>query len=248
MSGARTRPAWETVADPPGSAPTDLNIVLRVVERRTESATAESLFFERPRGFSFDPGDWIDIRFPSPDLAVGRTYSISSAPSEPDLRITYRHGVTPFKRALRVTEPGDTLLITQFGSNGFRRDARRPVVMIAGGIGIAPFRSMIRDALDEGRSEPIELLYVNRTPDFPFEAELRAWGREASWLRVRSLITGAGPRLGRDVLGELLPDAGSAAPTFLVAGPPAMVDRTRELLLGLGVAEAHVTVDRFEGY
>jgi ferredoxin-NADP reductase len=248
VKAARNRAAWETAADPPGGSPTDLNIVLRVLERRAESTNAESLFFERPRGFRFDPGDWIDIRFPSLELAVGRTYSISSAPSEPDLRITYRHGVTPFKRALRATEPGDTLLITQFGSNGFKRDPRRPVAMIAGGIGVAPFRSMIRDAIDAGRSEPIELLYVNRTPDFPFEAELRGWERETRWLRIRTLITGSGTRLGRDALTGLLPIAAATDPAYLVAGPPAMVDRTRDLLTGLGVAELRITVDRFEGY
>ena len=71
---------------------TDLNIVLRIKELRHETSEYLSIVFEKPRGFTFEAGDWLDIRFPVPEFPVGKTYSFASAPTEPDLMIAFKKG------------------------------------------------------------------------------------------------------------------------------------------------------------
>ena len=238
----------ERIADPPGGSPTDENIVLRVLARRIESRDCDSLVLARPRGIDFQAGDWVDLRFLTADLAIGRTFSFSSAPTEPDLWITYKHGVTPFKQALDGAVAGDLLLITQYGSNGFVRRRGRPAIFVAGGIGIAPFRSMIREAADTGDETPIQLVHVNREPDVPFGPELLDLAGRHPWLSVRQHVTSVDGRLTAKALAKLAPDLGPEGPDAYVVGPPAMVDATERHLQALGVDPERTFTDRFDGY
>lgn len=240
--------ATDRFPDPPGGSPDDLNIVLRVVARRTESPDCESIVFARPRGLAFRAGDWVDLRFPEVALAVGRTFSYSSAPGEPDVMITYRRGVTPFKRALDAAVPGDILLITQHGSNGFLRRPRTPAVCIAGGVGIAPFRSMIRDAVDHRDTAHVTLVHVNRTREAPFGTELTELASREPWLTVRYVATAEDGRLDARRLRRLVPDLAASGARVYVAGPPAMVESTQRLLATLGVPPDRVLSDSFTGY
>jgi len=231
-----------------GGSPDDLNIVLRVIERRTESSDCESLVFTRPRGLEYHAGDWVDVRFLPVELAVGRTFSFTSAPTEPDVWITYRRGITPFKRALDRAAPGDTLLITQHGSNGFIRRPRTPAVFIAGGVGIAPFRSMIRDAVDRGDSAGITLIHVNRTQDAAFRQELTELAARRSWLKVHHVATVDDGRLTAKLLRSLAADISEGRARVYIAGPPAMVTSTERLIEALDVAPHRVLTDSFTGY
>jgi ferredoxin-NADP reductase len=236
------------MSSPPGGSPTDENIVLRVLDRRVESSDCDSLVFARPRGLQFQAGDWVDLRFLTEDLAVGRTFSFSSAPTEPELWITYKHGVTPFKRALDEAKAGDVLLITQYGSNGFVRRAGRAATFIAGGIGIAPFRSMIREAADTGDDTEIRLVQVNRDPDMPFGGELADIAAAHPWLDLRQHVTARDGRLTAKALAGLAPQIGPDGPDVYVVGPPAMVDATERHLKALGVDPERTFTDRFDGY
>ncbi|HEX5590604.1 MAG TPA: FAD-dependent oxidoreductase [Candidatus Limnocylindrales bacterium] len=240
--------ALDRFPDPPGGSPEDLNIVLRVVARRTESPDCESLVFARPRGLAYQAGDWVDLRFPQAELAVGRTFSYSSAPGDSDVMITYRRGITPFKRALDAAAPGDVLLITQHGSNGFLRRPRTPAVFIAGGVGVAPFRSMIRDAVDHRDTAGVTLIHVNRTREAPFGPEMAELAGRASWLTVHHVATAEDGRLDARRAGRLMPDLTASRARVYVAGPPAMVESTQRLLAALGVPQDRVLSDSFTGY
>ena len=226
----------------------DLNIQLRVTERREESWDCLSLFFERPRGLEYQPGDWMDIRFPTPEFPVGRTYSFASSPTEPSLRITFKKGVSPFKRRLERAAPGETMLITQYGSNGFRLDRRFASVFVAGGVGITPFRSMLKELVDTGANIPITLIYQNHTDDFPFKHELDNWTHAYPSLTTRYVATKADGRVTQQTLQRLLPDLAERQPMSYIAGPPGMVERTERLLAALGIAADDIKTDRFDGY
>lgn len=226
----------------------DLDIVLRVTARREEAPDTLSLFFARPPGLIYRPGDWMDIRFPVPEFPFGRTYSFASAPTEPDLRITFKRGVSPFKRRLECAEPGETLLITQYGSNGFLLDRRFPAVFVASGVGITPFRSMLKELVDTAAAVPVTLIYQNRTADFPFKGELDDWVRRCPWLTLRYIATATDGRLSQATLRRLLPDLATRQPLAYVAGPPGMVERAATFLQGLGLPEDDIKTDSFTGY
>lgn len=230
------------------ASPDDLNIILRVLGKRRESSDCMSVVFARPQGFSFSAGDWLDIRFIDPDLAVGRTFSFASAPTETDLQITFRIGRTPFKRRLEAVAAGETLLITQYGSNGFLLDRSSPAVFFAGGVGIAPFRSMIKDVIDHRDMVPMTLIHVNRTHDAPFKEELLGWRDEHAQLVVDHVTSAAKGRLTIERLRELIARPRGSDPVFYVAGPPGFVTATTDLLSRVGVGPHKIKRDSFTGY
>lgn len=249
MTGRRTGPrAVDVLRDPPGGSPDDLNIVLRVLERRAESADCSSLLFARPAGLRYRAGDWLDLRYPTADLAVGRTFSYSSAPSEPTVRITFRHGRSPFKLRLEATGPGDILLITQHGSNGMLLAPRDPAVMIAGGVGVAPFRAMILDALDGPGQAPMTLILVNRAAAAPFRDELDALSAATDRLVVHHVTTSTSGRLDARRLATLAPSIADGRTRVYIAGPPAMTEATEALIRRLDTPPDRILVDSFTGY
>lgn len=232
----------------PNSSPDDRNIVLRVAGKHQESSDCISIFLARPRALTFEAGDWLDIRFLSPDLAVGRTFSFASAPTEKDLRITFRRGRTAFKRRLEGVVPGEILLITQLGSNGFLLNRGSPAVFIAGGVGIAPFRSMIKDILDHGCKLPITVIHVNRTHDAPFREELLGWRDDHPQLDIHHVESAVKGRLTAEHLRALIAAPRRADAAFYVAGPPGFVAATGDVLSRLHIDPTVIKTDSFTGY
>lgn len=229
-------------------SPDDLDIILRVIAKRQDSSDCMSIVFHRPQGLAFNAGDWLDIRFLDPDLAIGRTFSFASAPTEADVQIMFRIGRTPFKRRLEAVVAGETLLITQYGSNGFLLDRGSPAVFLAGGVGIAPFRSMIKDVIDHRDRVPITLIHVNRTDDAPFKDELVAWRDQHAQLVVNHVTSAAKGRLTIEGLRALIARSRGSDAVFYVAGPPGFVTATTDLLARVGVGPDQIKRDSFTGY
>lgn len=225
---------------------TDLNIILRIKELRQEAADYFSIVFKKPRGLTFESGNWMDIRFPVPEFPVGRTYSFASSPTDPDILIAFKKGISKFKKTLEAVIPGDIMLITQHGSNGFLLNKRYQSVFIAGGIGIAPFRSMIKEAIDTNSKVNIVLIYLNHTVDFPFKKELYAWQETYPYLNVHYVVTGQEGRLTKEKLQQIIPDI--ADWMNYVAGPPGMVTSVENILKGIGVQKEDIKTDSFTGY
>lgn len=220
-----------------------------------------TFFFERAEiAFTFRPGQYVSLRLPSVVDPRGdsRTFSLSSAPSDREtVAITTRIGPSPFKQRLFASEPGsEAELWGPFG--GFTLDPARPAVLLGGGIGITPYRSMIREASHLRSRVPIALLYSSRTPDeLVFRAELEELSRSWSALRLHFTVTGpeTGARTWSGPTGRL--DAtriraameGLEDPLFCVCGPPAMVAGLRRMLgQEVRVPLANVRTESFQGY
>lgn len=224
----------------------DLNVRLTVQELRSEADGYLSIVFAHPPEVKYGPGDWMDIRFPTPQFPVGKTYSFASSPTEPDVLITFKVGVSAFKRKLATVQPGDEMLITQYGSNGFVHDRRSPSVFIAGGVGITPFRSMIKYAMDTHHGTAITLVYLNHSNDFPFKHELDEWQRSAPSLHVHYVVTERDGRLTAGTLRRIAPEITDTR--VYIAGPPSMVNATTKRVVTLGIPREAIRVDSFDGY
>src|SRR6185369_11964661 len=115
-------------------------------------AEGTTLFhFIKPTGFTYQAGQTIDITLVNPPEtdAEGnmRTFSIASAPEESTIAIATRMRDTAFKRTLRDMAPGTEIQFDgPFGSFLLHENTARPGIMLAGGIGITPFHSIIMDA------------------------------------------------------------------------------------------------------
>jgi ferredoxin-NADP reductase len=133
--------------------------------------------FERPAGFQFKAGQFVNVTLVEPPEtdAEGnsRSFSMASAPFETDLIVATRIRDTAFKRVLKAMPTGSEVSIAgPFGSFTLRQNSR-PAVFLAGGIGITPFRSMLLQAARERLSRRLFLFYSNRRPeDAPFLDEL----------------------------------------------------------------------------
>jgi ferredoxin-NADP reductase len=126
-------------------------------------------------------------------------------------------------------------------------DASRAAVFIAGGIGITPFRSMLRQAVHDRLSRRLMLLYSNRRPqDAPFLAELQDLARQNESVGLLARMTDADGFVDEDTVKRFVADA--AAPLYYLAGPPAMVNAMKVILRGAGVADADVRSEQFYGY
>jgi ferredoxin-NADP reductase len=216
--------------------------------------------FEKPAGFAFKAGQAVVLELLDPPPEDGqkrRTFSLASAPFERMLTVATRMRGTAFKRALNALPVGSSVkLLGPLGQFSLT-DAARPAVFIAGGIGITPFMSMLRQAANDSSPQRLLLLYSNRRPeDAAFIRELQGLERQNKNFRLVATMTEMG-NSAREWRGEtgvinagLIKRAvdGLLAPVYYVVGPPAMVAAMQETLRGMGVAEENIQTEEFYGY
>lgn len=226
---------------------TDQHIELTALRRVSDQPGYWSIYFTRPENFEFEAGDWIDIQFDDQQLKGGITYSLSSSPTEDELRITFREGVSEFKRALQAVQPDDRLFISQYGNDyGFQLKKHKSSVLIAGGVGIAPFRSMLRQMHDTNDKTTVTLIYLNQNENFLFKDELDEWSKQLPNLSISYISTKDINRKKREKL--LLSLLKNLDQNFYISGPPAMVESHEHLLIDAGVHLRNIRIDSFGGY
>jgi len=221
-----------------------------------------AFYFEKPAGFAHQAGQnavFILVDPPETDSqGPSRTFTIASAPHEPDLMIATRMRDTAFKRVLKSAVPGARVRID--GPGGvmvLHEDAARPAVFLAGGIGVTPFLSMARHAAKDRLPHRIILFYSNRRPeDAAFLDELRALERSNPNYRLIATMAEAEKSsrpwdgetgfIRRDMLERYLNDL--KGPVYYCAGPPGMTTAMQSMLAGLGVAEGDTRSEEFYGY
>jgi len=234
----------------------------RLVRSEVVAEGTMAFHFSRTPAFSFRAGQNLTMSLIAPPETDGegdtRTFTIASAPHEPDLMIATRMRDTAFKRVLKAAAAGTTVRID--GPNGemvLHDDASRPAVFLAGGIGITPFLSMARHAARERLPHHLTLFYSNRRPeDAAFLPELQKLERLNPNYRLVATMAeaekSAHPWSGetgfirREMLERHLPDI--SKPVYYFAGPPAMTMAMSGMLTGMGVAEDSMRYEEFYGY
>jgi len=225
----------------------DQNIKLIVKALEHEVRDYWTLVFLRPAGFDFKAGDWIDVEFSNGPLKGGKTYSISSSPTEADIRITFREGMSDFKGALKNSQLNDELYISQYGNDyNFQLNRNRSSVLIAGGVGIAPFRSMLKEMADNHGANDVSIIYLNQNEDFLFKDELDRWSAELPNLSISYINTKDINRKKREKYIRFL--VNDVDQNFYISGPPAMVEANEHLLIDMGVEVRNIRIDSFSGY
>jgi ferredoxin-NADP reductase len=160
-----------------------------------------------------------------------------------------------FKRSLVELPEGSAVEVEEpKGNFVLPEDTDRSYVFIAGGIGITVFRVMLRYIAEENLPHRVTLLYSNRNRESAaFLDELAELDRANPNFRLVATMTedpeweGETRRIDADVLRDHLGDDLNSF-TYLVAGPPAMVEGIVEMLQEAGIPEGQLTADRFSGY
>ena len=169
-----------------------------------------------------------------------RWFTISSPPSSGTITISTRISDSAFKQALNALQPGDMVeRHTINGSFTWEDETDIPVVLVAGGIGITPFHSILLERHAIGKSLNATLLYFNRDEQIPFQAELEQLVEQHDELSVH-YVTGS---VSADMILELAPQVKEHV-TYL-SGPEPMV-----MAVGAELTKQGVTVkqDEFPGY
>lgn len=188
-----------------------------------------------------------------------RYFTLASSPTESEVRIgvKFNKRSSSFKKALLALDSHTPLVASQLsGDFVLPKDRRQKLVFIAGGIGVTPYRSMVKYLLDSHEARPITLLYSARTSeDFAytdiFEQAKQAIGLKTVYATTdtSSDIQGDHVRSGRinaAMIQQEIPDYMERL--FYISGTQAMVTSLQQVLVDLGVPRHQVKVDYFPGY
>lgn len=235
---------------------------VELIKKEPAAKNSYSFYFQRPQQFDFLPGQFmrLSLAIPTPDERGDyRLFSIASSPSEKDyLMVTTRSNHSIFKKTLFTMGTGTKVRISSpYGVFILKPEETAPRVFLAGGIGITPFRSMIRYATDMRLAIPITLFTSFRSvEDIVFQKELQSIATYHSWLKLVETITqpedskspwrGNVGRIDADLIKKNVPDISTSI--FYVAGPPAMVDSMDGLLKSLGIDDLQIRKEKFTGY
>ena len=203
--------------------------------------------FSSSKPFSWTAGQYIrvELRHENPDSeGTKRWFTNSAAPFENIMQITTRVSNSTFKQALAKLEPGDNLQLLEEPEGDFVwQDTHLPVVFVAGGIGITPFRSILKQRAHDGLPLNATLIYGGRTSDLPFKDELEQWQSIDSNLKVQYVI---GAPLTAEKLAELVPSLNESL--VYVSGPEPMVKVLSSDLKEHGLPESQLKQDEFPHY
>jgi len=136
-----------------------MEATLSLLEKKQIATNVYAFYFEKPEGFTYKAGQFVEINVPTFKPAF---FSLASAPYEDRLMIATRwRSDSPFKEAfIKIDE---LPIKGPFGNFVLPEDTSIPIVLLAGGIGITPFLSIAKQASYEERTTQIDLFYVNKT-------------------------------------------------------------------------------------
>lgn len=221
-----------------------------------------ALTLARPAGFDFLAGQYVELvllDFPTRNWGGNaRTFSLASAPYEKDLQVAMRMNGSEYKRFLAAC-PLETKIELRGPGGEFRMDeaAPKPAVFLAGGIGIAPFRSMIRQAVHGRTRRAIYLFYSNRRPEAAaYLDELNQLASCHPNLHVVPTISGCNISIPgwHGETGHLTPEMlrrhlpGGLKPLFSICGPSRFVAGMLSLTTAMDASEADLQLEDFGEY
>ncbi len=235
---------------------------ITLTERRLVAEGTMAFYFDKPAQFVFTPGQFVDLTLLQPsetdDAGNTRAFSLASAPQEGMLMVATRLRDSAFKRELQRMPIGSPVQMEgPFGKLVLHADQARPAVLLAGGIGITPFRSMAVHAAMQQSPHTMVLFYSNRRPeDAPFLDELQALQDKNPYYRFVGTMTapetssrpwqGETGYLNAALLAKHLVNI--EKPIYYVVGPPGMVGALRTMLKAAGIDDSDIRTEKFAGY
>ena len=161
---------------------------------------------------------------------------------------------TAFKQKFSSLRIGEKVKLKgPMGIFTLKEDAQE-VVLLGGGIGITPFRDMVKYACDKKLPIKMALLYSNRTADdIVYREEWPLLEKQNPNLRVVNTITdrtagwsGRTGRINEEMIKESCSDLSSTM--FYICGPPGMVEGLSNLLKTMNIPPANIRIEKFVGY
>lgn len=219
---------------------------LASITRHADAALQVS--FELDQAPVFLPGQYVNIGVP--DSGQTRAYSFSSRPGDSHASFLIKHVPGGLMSGwLERAQPGDSVAMTGPLGSFYLREVQRPLLLLAGGTGLAPFLSMLEVLALGGETRPITLIYgVTRDQDLVLVEALEAFSAQLPNLTLVTCVADpqtAHPRQGY-VTQHMASDVlnGGDVDVYL-CGPPPMVDAVRQYFKQMGVTPASFHYEKF---
>jgi ferredoxin-NADP reductase len=220
---------------------------------RTHDVT--SFRFPRPADLDYKPGQFFFVTLKQGDKEVTKHFSFSSSPTEKNhIEFTKKFTDHEFSLALKAAAVGDWARIdAPYGQFTFEGQYSK-IVLLGGGIGVTPFKSIIKNATDQALPNKITLFYGCRTPgDIVFHRELQEMANANPNIKLVFTVNEATPDwtgktgfINADLVKQQLSDY--AENVFYACGPPPMVKAMEALVDALGLPKTQLKLEYFTGY
>ncbi len=222
-----------------------------VTEVKQEAEKIWTLFFKGKK-LDYKPGQFLFLQLlREGERSSTHPFTISNSPTRSELSVTPKI-IGDFTLTIKDTRVGDKVFIdAPYGVFSFLNQPLKDLVFIAGGIGITPFISMIRNIYDQNLDYRVALFWVNRSENnLCFTGELKQIEQELDNFKVVFIMTdqpdwpGEKGRLNAQFIKEYLGDMDKKA--FFICGPPAMSAELERELKEFDVPKSNIYREIFE--
>jgi ferredoxin-NADP reductase len=235
-------------------------LFLTLQEKVHISSDSFDFIFHPQKKLSYLPGQYMEWTVPhaqSDSRGIRRFFTLASSPTEETIRlgVKFSQGGSSYKKALQSLNQQTIVVGSQLaGEFTLPKNLNQKVAFLAGGIGITPFRSMIKYVLDKGEKRDIVLLYSNKTMEEIAYTDIFS-AAQSKGIRVFYTLTGREHipanwqgyvgRVDAAMLKQAIPDYQDRH--FYLSGPHAMVQGYEQVLHQLGVKKSMIKKDYFPG-
>ncbi len=237
-------------------------LMLRLSQRIPIAEDTYDFVFSLDKKLPFTPGQYMEWTMDQDRIdsrGNRRYFTLASSPTEDNVRIGVKFYPQPssFKSALAGLQPGQKIVAGQrAGDFVLPRDKKEKLVFMAGGIGITPYRSMLKYLIDTNDRRDIILFYSNRSGKDIVYQDVLSQAQQKIGVRIVLTITdktqiplnwqGETGRIDREMIIRYVPDF--AQRLFYLSGPNAMVNGYDAVLKELNIDDKRVKKDFFPGF
>ena len=234
-------------------------MVGKIIEKKEVAQGTLKVVFEIKEPVSFKPGQYLFVTLINPpytdEKGNKRQFSINNSPNQKNILImTTRITESAFKKSLKELPIGTPVEIGPIaGVFTLPEDTGKPLVFIAGGIGITPFMSMLSYIAEEGPPYQITLVYSNRDQSSAaYTQEIEAFSKSIPNFKLILTMTddpvwaGEKRKIDEQFIKDYFPNLNSNF--YMVVGPPAMVEAVGNALTWAGVIQENIKKENFTGY
>lgn len=222
---------------------------LKLISKKLETDSIITFTWQPEKPINWQAGQYLHYNFNHnnpDDRGTERWFTIAAPPYEKNIKITTRMAEgqrSTFKQALLKLKTGDVIEGDSPEGDFTITDLSKKYILIAGGIGITPFYSILKQLEYEKNSINADLLYLSRDENLVFKDDFEAMQQQNKSFCVHKFT---GDRRLTDE--ELAGFADLENSKFYISGPKSMVGYYFDKLQSLGVPENRLKKDYFPGY
>ena len=224
---------------------------LKLIKKIQETKNVTSFIFEPEEKLIWRAGQYLHYVLhhePTDDRGSDRWFTVSSAPFEKHIQITTRFDSkrsSTFKTELHKLEIGKSQIEVSFLEGDFVVvDPNLEYMFIAGGIGITPFRSIIKQLEHEQKPINAHLLYANHDENVVFKTEIEEIAAKNPNFKIHYIFSP--DHIDESKIKSFVPDI--KTPIFYVSGPEVMVESIIKMLKDMKIPENRIKGDWFPNY